>query len=75
MIFSLPFTFTILGPYSDCECEIPPRSANTETVICVVCSGETSTIIPPHAVYTDAQGTAVTQLNTVVLGGPNGLNN
>lgn len=73
-LFEAPFLVT--GYYDDCDCEGGiPRSANTETVICVVCSGETSTIIPPHAVYTDAQGTAVTQLNTVVLGGPNGLNN
>lgn len=67
--------FLVNGSYSDCGCTEQPRSANTETVICVVCSGETSTITPPHAVYTDAQGIAVTQLNTVVLGGPNGLNN
>ena len=28
----------------------------------------------PHATYTNAQGKAVVQLDTVVLGGPNGLN-
>lgn len=50
-------------------------SANTESTICVVCSGTTSTIIPPHAVYSDGLGNSITQLNTVVLGGPNGLNN
>ena len=70
------FPFLVSGYYDDCNCEdITPRSANTETVICVVCSGETSTVTPPHAVYTDAQGIAVTQMNTVVLGGPDGLNN
>ena len=69
--------FYASGPYSECNnCgQEPPRSANTETILCVVCSGETSTVIPPHAIYTDAQGVAVTQLNTVALGGPNGLNN
>lgn len=71
-----PASFLVSGYYNDCNCEGGiPRSANTETVICVVCSGETSTVIPPHAVYTDAQGVSVTQLNTVALGGPNGLNN
>ena len=73
-----------IGVFSDDSCcgpgllkvsfDNPPRSANTETVICVICSGETSTVTPPHAVYTDAQGIAVTQMNTVVLGGPDGLN-
>jgi len=29
----------------------------------------------PHPVYTDGYGTPFTQLNMVVLGGPNGLNN
>lgn len=70
----IPPFFGISGPFENCDCPEPPRSANTETVICVVCSGETSTITPPHAVYTDAQGIAVTQMNTVVLGGPDGLN-
>lgn len=50
-------------------------SANTEVVICVVCSGTTSTVIPPHASYGSQEGGEVVQLNTVVLGGPNGLNN
>ncbi len=68
-------TFIVSGYYDDCGCQDrTPRSANTETVICVICSGETSTVTPPHAVYTDAQGIAVTQMNTVVLGGPDGLN-
>lgn len=50
-------------------------SANTETVICAVCSGETITIHPPHAQYSDAQNNIVIQMNTVALGGENGLNN
>ena len=31
-------------------------------------------IIPPNPVYSDLTGGTVTQLNMVVLGGPNGLN-
>ena len=53
-------------------------SANTQTVICQeVCSGGTTNvvkIIPPNPVYSDLTGGTVTQLNMVVLGGPNGLN-
>lgn len=56
-----------------------PRSANTETFLCqeICVSGGTTTIsiTPPHPVWTDGYGTAVTQLNMIVLGGPNGLNN
>jgi len=50
-------------------------SANTETVICEVCSGETITLTPPHAEYSDAQNKIVIQMNTIALGGANGLNN
>lgn len=66
------------APFSGCsECENSdgPTSVNAETELCVICSGVTSTVIPPHAVYSNAQGKEVVQLNTVVLGGPNGLNN
>jgi len=76
-----PFIFTILGPYLDCDCQEPPRSANTETFVCEICcecgaTGSTITqVTPPHPVWTDGYGTAVTQLNMIVLGGPNGLNN
>ena len=65
------------GPFTTCdECtDKISRSANTETELCVVCSGTTSSVVPPHAVYSDGFGNPVTQLNTVVLGGPNGLNN
>jgi len=53
-----------------------PRSANTENFICIPdCEFTGSTAVtPPHPVWTDGYGTAVTQLNMVVLGGPNGLN-
>lgn len=50
-------------------------SANTETNMCVVCSGTTTSVTPPHASYGNQLGGEVIQLNTVVLGGPNGLNN
>jgi uncharacterized delta-60 repeat protein len=50
-------------------------SANTEYKMCVICSGETSTVIPPHAIYSDGKGRNIVQLNTVALGGPNGLYN
>ena len=71
------------GPFSLCEdCgEEPPRSAGTEYEVCEICcdcgsTGSTINLItPPHPVYTDGYGTPVTQLNMVVIGGPNGLNN
>lgn len=59
--------------------ENEPRSANTETIFCEeICADPINTVIqsvPPHPVWTDNYGTSVTQLNMVVLGGPNGLNN
>lgn len=68
--------------YDDCDCTTtttttsPPRSANTENFICIPdCEFTGSTAVtPPHPVWTDGYGTPVTQLNMVVLGGPNGLN-
>jgi hypothetical protein len=79
-------TITPVSTYYNCiQCVFDntrfPRSANTETLICVVCcdcgsSGSTITqVAPPHPVYTDQYGTDVTQMNMVVLGGPKGLNN
>jgi hypothetical protein len=67
----------VSGPFSLCEdCgQEPIRSANTETVICEVCSGNTIVLIPPHAQYSDAQNNIVIQMNTIALGGENGLNN
>jgi hypothetical protein len=78
--------FTPVGFYFNCSiCSEnnpdvnQPRSANTETFLCqeICTSGGTTTIsvTPPHPVWTDGYGTAVTQLNMIVLGGPNGLNN
>jgi hypothetical protein len=76
-------TSTITNYYDICfECTPtdPPRSAGTESTICVICydvlSGETATSVsPPHPVWTDSRGIAVTQLNAIALGGMNGLNN
>jgi hypothetical protein len=67
------------GPFDNCDCE-NPRSANTESTVCVICCecGATGSTInqvsPPHPVWTDGYGTPVTQLNMIVLGGPDGLN-
>jgi hypothetical protein len=73
-----PYTFNPQGPFTDCDCPEPPRSAGTEYEVCEVCfDGSVVTVYniqPPHPVYTDGYGTPVTQLNMVVLGGPNGLN-
>jgi len=73
------------GPEVSCEtCQNKifnyPRSANTEVLVCEVCcpcdiSGSTFTVTPPNPVWTDGSGIAVTQLNMIVLGGENGLNN
>jgi hypothetical protein len=43
--------------------------------MCEVCSGDTFTVNPPHPVWTNNYGIAVTMLDAIVLGGPNGLNN
>ena len=67
----------VSGPFLLCEdCgEEPPRSANTEYTMCIeICDGTYESQDTPHPVYTDGYGTPVTQLNMVVLGGPNGLN-
>lgn len=73
-----PFSFTISGPYSDCNCQ-PPRSANTEVDMCLeICTPDGNTVVstsPPHPEWTDGYGTQVTQLNMITLGGQNGLNN
>lgn len=73
--FTYEFSFNISGPYTDCNCFEPSRSANTETVICEVCDGTTVILTPPHAEYSDSQNNIVIQMNTVALGGAYGLNN
>ena len=72
---SFPIDVNITGPFTSCLCENTPRSANTESTVCVIdCSGNTVSIVPPHPIWTDGYGTQVTQLNMITLGGPNGLN-
>jgi len=41
---------------------------------CITCSGNTYTQALPHAIYSNAQGRAVVQVDSVALGGFNGLN-
>jgi hypothetical protein len=69
----------ILGPYEGCNvCEgyNIPTSANTAYTLCTTdCDGNPVELEFPHPVYTNNYGNAVTQLNAVQLGGPNGLNN
>ena len=64
---------TIVLEYGDCITCTSPKSANTESTVCVICSGNTFTVSPPHPVWTDNQGKAVIQLDAITLGG-NGLN-
>lgn len=70
---------TISEDYTECNvCEgyNIPTSANTAYTLCTLdCSGNTITLEFPHPVWTNNYGNAVTQLNAVTLGGPNGLNN
>ena len=66
------------GPFSSCiECTTPDDSAGIESIICVSCDDPES-VTPtsvPHAIYINAQGRAIAQINTVEMGGFNGLNN
>lgn len=61
------------GPFETCEECYEPLSANTESLVCVECSGTTFTIAAPHPVYTNGQFKDIIQLNAIVIGG-NGLN-
>jgi hypothetical protein len=72
---------TFLELYENCDaCSVQlPRSANTESNVCVIIcntTGGTEAILvePPHPVWTDGNGAAVTQLNAITLGGMYGLN-
>lgn len=55
--------------------ELVTISANTEYFMCLICSGVTNSVSTPHATYSDGYGRDIVQLNTVLLGGPNGLYN
>jgi hypothetical protein len=65
--------------YTTCDECLNGFSTGTESTICVICcpctTGETVTsVVPPHPIWTNGQGQAITQLNAITLGGPNGLN-
>lgn len=71
---------SLTGPFTECGCIDSPRSANTESNLCIEICDEVSgttvvSVSPPHPVWTDGYGTSVTQLNAITLGGENGLNN
>lgn len=54
---------------------LSPLSAGTENKICIIdCSGNTTSIVPPHPTWTNEQGKAVVLLDAIALGGMNGLN-
>jgi len=74
---SLTTKVIVYGPYSSCtECITPVNSAGIESINCKDCgTGTVTASTMPHAVYTNAQNRAISQINTVTLGGPNGLNN
>ena len=67
------------GPFLDCELCTEPIESGVDYTTCSQCvvSGETimTTVSQPHAIYTNEFGKAVVQMNSVVLGGVNGLNN
>lgn len=66
------------GPYTSCtQCITPVESAGVESEICVSCDGGVtiSASTAPHSVYTNPFNRAISQINTVALGGFNGLNN
>lgn len=56
-----------------------PISAGTEYFSCQICcpcesGGTITSVVVPHATWTDPRGRAIVLLDTIVLGGPNGLN-
>lgn len=68
-------SYIVLLPYDTCE-DCNPQAVNPEYTLCVTdCNGDLVELTFPHPVWTNNYGTAVTQLNAVALGGPNGLNN
>lgn len=66
------------GPYTSCtECITPVNSAGDTSEICDTCPNVTGVTITqaPHAIYTNGFNRAISQNNTITIGGPNGLNN
>jgi hypothetical protein len=72
-----PTTVITYGPYTTCTaCITPLNSGGVNSVICATCDGVTVTATTaPHSVYTNNYGRAISQINTVSIGGFNGLNN
>ena len=71
-------TYNIGSLFESCiECnQYIPLSANTAYTLCTKdCDGNPIELEFPHPVWTNNNGNAVTQLNAVTLGGPDGLNN
>jgi len=65
------------GPYTSCtQCITPVNSAGVNSTICYTCDGGTTftAATVPHAIYTNGQNRAISQINTVTIGGFNGLN-
>jgi hypothetical protein len=70
--------FISFGPYTSCtQCITPINSAGIESVICASCDSVNSVTAKTvsHAIYINSLGKAVSQINTIALGGFNGLNN
>jgi len=65
------------GPYTSCtQCITPVNSAGVTPINCNDCgTGSVTATTMPRAIYTNGQNRAISQNNTVVIGGPNGLNN
>ena len=65
------------GPYTSCaQCITPINSAGVTSINCEDCNtGSVTATTMPHAVYTNSQNRAISQINTVSIGGFNGLNN
>jgi len=66
----------VYGPYNTCsQCITPLNSAGMESFNCEDCdTGTVTATTMPHAVYTNGQNRAISQINSVSVGGFNGLN-
>ncbi len=74
----IPTASIAYGPYTSCTlCITPINSAGDASEICRSCDGgvTVTATTAPNAVYTNAFNRAILQINTVELGGFNGLNN
>ena len=67
----------LYGPFNSCSACTSPISAGTESTVCVVsnCDPNTNIIVNvPHPTWTNAYGKSITLLDSIELGGINGLN-